>query len=90
MLNKYKEEDQSKGMIQSDAYQTLSELADWTATNWHLMSEHVGSSRAVCDLCKQGKSEGSSQLSSDNQLIALHSVISQSRVGVATAGTSCQ
>lgn len=39
-------------MKKSDAYQTLSELADWTATNWHMMSEHVGSNRAVFDLCK--------------------------------------
>jgi hypothetical protein len=73
-VDKFKLEE-SKEMKESDTYQTLSELADWTSTNWHIMSEHVGSSRAVCDLCQEGKSDGASKLSSDNQLIALHSVI---------------
>jgi hypothetical protein len=86
-LNQYKGEEQVAEMKESDAYKTLSELADWTASNWLLMSEHVSSSRAVFDLCKQkeGRSEGSGQRSSGNQLISLHSVIQQSKAG-ATSG----
>ena len=67
-------------MKQSDAFQTLNELADWIFINWVQMSEQVSSNRAVFDLCKQNqdRKESCGEQSSDNQLISLHSVIQQS------------
>ena len=51
-LKKFEGPDQAKLLKESDAYKTLSDLADWVVLNWAEMSEHVRSSRAVFDLCK--------------------------------------
>lgn len=54
------------------------------ALNWIQMSEQLGANRAVFDLCEQrhqGGGEAAEGQSSDSQLIALHSVIEQSKSG---------
>jgi hypothetical protein len=51
-LKKFEGPEQAKNLKESDAYKTLSDLADWVVLNWAEMSEHVRSSRAVFDLCK--------------------------------------
>jgi len=69
----------------SEAFKTLTELADWVALNWIQMAELVKVNRAVFDLCKQqqhGGEEGADVQSADSQLIALHKVIEESRGGL--------